>query len=315
MANGRDKLGDWQAALTYGVAATALCLWGGTAIANKMAVMTIDPLAVGILRTLIAELLAAPIAAALRLPMPRRGRELALLLVSGLSSFAIWPILLSLGLGLTSAAHAGLIIALIPVFTGLITGTVDRQWPRLTWWLGGAAAIAGAGFLVLYRDGGAIRGASAAGDLTILAGVIACATGYVAGGRLSPVIGTWLTTFWGLAATSVVLLPIMAFLADRTDWSAVEPSGWLALGYLALLSTLGGYLAWFWALGRGGIARISSWQLAQPVVTLGPAALVLGERLTLALLASAAIIVAGTASAQRPRRGSAHRTARPVAAE
>jgi drug/metabolite transporter (DMT)-like permease len=73
--------------------------------------------------------------------------------------------------------------------------------------------------------------------------------------------------------------------------------------YLALFGTIGGYVAWFWALDRGGITRIASWQLAQPVVTLALAALLLGERITLPLLLVAASIVAGTAWAQLPERG------------
>jgi len=60
-----------------------------------------------------------------------------------------------------------------------------------------------------------------------------------------------------------------------------------------------GYAAWFWALGRGGIARVGSWQLAQPVLTVVLAAALLREPVTLPLALSAAAIVAGTAIAQR----------------
>ena len=47
MAKRGDKLGDRQAALTYGLAATALCLWGGTPVANKVAVAAIEGLIPG----------------------------------------------------------------------------------------------------------------------------------------------------------------------------------------------------------------------------------------------------------------------------
>jgi len=71
---------------------------------------------------------------------------------------------------------------------------------------------------------------------------------------------------------------------------------------MALFSSLLGYLAWFWALGRGGIARISAWQLGQPVLTVMLAALVLGERLTVPLMVAAAAVLAGTALTQRRAR-------------
>ncbi len=72
--------------------------------------------------------------------------------------------------------------------------------------------------------------------------------------------------------------------------------------YLAFFGTIGGYVAWFWALDRGGVTRIASWQLAQPVITISLAAMLLGEVLTLPLILVAISIVAGTAWAQLPER-------------
>jgi drug/metabolite transporter (DMT)-like permease len=149
------------------------------------------------------------------------------------------------------------------------------------------------------------------GDLVILLGVVACAGGYVAGGKLAPVIGTWATTFWGLGLTAVVLAPAVGLLAGRTDWGAVDASSWLAIAYMAILASLVGYVLWFWALGHGGIARMSSWQLGQPLVSVAFAGVLLGEAITLPLLVSGSVIVAGTALTQlRPRRTPAPRPAR-----
>jgi drug/metabolite transporter (DMT)-like permease len=283
----------------YAMAIGALVLWGGTPIANKAAVATIDPATAGLLRSAIAGVLAAALALALRLPWPSVRRQQWLLAFSGLASFAAWPLLLSVGLGLTTANHAALIIAMIPVFTGLIAAAVDRTWPPLGWWAGMSIAAVGAVVLVGVRSGGTdAASGSVVGDLIILAGVVACAAGYVAGGKLSPVLGTWATTFWGLGSAAVVLVPAVALLWTRTRWSAVGPSEWLAVGYMALISSLAGYVAWFWALGRGGITRISAWQLGQPVLTLVFAVLLLGEVITWSALVAGAAIVAGTALTQ-----------------
>ena len=277
----------------------ALLLWGGTAVANKIAVGHMDAMTAGVLRSLIAGLIAAAAAFAWRLPFPKPARQRGLLAVSGIASFALWPLLLSLGLGLTTASHAALIMAMIPVFTGLIAAGVDRSWPRLSWWMGITIAVIGAFFLVFYRSGGALLGAgSVTGDLIVLSGAAICGLGYVAGGKLTPAIGAWSTTFWGLAIACLVLIPTFALLAPRTDWSAVGAGGWAAIAYMTFMSSLIGYAGWFWALGHGGIARISSWQLAQPVITLALAAMILGEALTWPLLVAAGAILAGTAIAQ-----------------
>ena len=68
---------------------------------------------------------------------------------------------------------------------------------------------------------------------------------------------------------------------------------------MTVLSSIVGYSLWFWALGHGGIARIGSMQFAQPVMTMLLAVPILGEALTLPLLLSGAVILAGVAIAQR----------------
>jgi drug/metabolite transporter (DMT)-like permease len=283
-----------------GAASLALLLWSGTAVANKLAVADIDPLTAGVLRSMLAGLIAIVIAGAGRLPLPPGLRNKALLAVAGTASFAAWPMLLSLGLGHTTANHSALIMALIPVFTGLIAAAFDRRAPRIGWYGGAALALVGTVFLVT-RHGGpvAAAGASPEGDLIVLAGVGVCALGYVAGGRLTSLIGTRATTFWGLSCASLVLIPVFILLAPRTDWSTVSAAGWGSIAYMTLMSSLLGYALWFWALGHGGISRIGSWQFGQPVMTLVLAVLIPGESVTFPLALAGAVILAGTWLAQR----------------
>lgn len=289
------------AQLAVGAAASiALLLWSGTAVANKIAVGEMDPLTAGVLRSMLAGLIAIVIAVLGRFPLPRERSDKALLVIAGTASFAVWPMLLSLGLGRTTANHGALIMALIPVFTGLISAGFERRRPRPGWCAGALVALAGTVILVTHRAGvHSGGGGEALGDFIILAGVGVCALGYVAGGRLAPLIGTRATTFWGLACASLMLVPVFILVAPRTDWSAVTAMGWGSIAYMTLLSSLLGYSLWFWALGHGGIARIASWQFAQPVMTLMLAALILGEAITLPLILAGAVILAGTWLAQR----------------
>lgn len=281
-------------------AAAALTLWGGTAIANKIAVAHIDPLAAGVLRSMLAGFIAIAVATSLRLPWPSGVGNKLLLVVTGTASFAAWPMLLSLGLGHTTANHAALVMALIPVSTGLIAALFERRMPRPGWWAGVALALLGTAVLVMERGGPlTMAGASLAGDLVVLAGVGVCGLGYVVGGRLASQIGTPATTFWGLSCASVVLVPVFIAIAPRTDWLAVPAAGWGGIAYLTLMSSLVGYALWFRALSRGGIARIGTLQFGQPVLTLVLAALILGEAITLPLIAAGATILAGTWLAQR----------------
>ncbi len=280
--------------------AGAILLWSGTPIANKIAVNHMDPMTAGVLRSMIAGIIGGCIAFFSRLERPKSNRLWFLLIASGIASFAAWPMLMSHGLGATTANHAAVIMAGLPVLTGLLGAAIERKRPRLGWWFGIAIASAGTILLILYRsDGGLVsEKGGLVGDLTILTGTLICALGYVAGARLSPIIGTWATTFWGLASALLVLIPAFIFLAPRTDWSSVGMAGWGAIAYMTILSSLVGYAAWFWALGHGGIARIGAFQLMQPVLTLAFAAWLLGEAITLPLALSAGAILTGTAITQ-----------------
>lgn len=264
--------------------------------------MDIDPLTTGMLRPILAGPVALICALAFRLPVPEDIRGRLLLAGSGIASFAIWPVFLSVGIGMTTATHAGLILALIPLVTGLLSSIVDRTWPNWIWWAGSSVALAGTTILILSRESSVDNAASIAGDLVIFIGVIACAAGYITGARITPAIGTWATTFWGIVFAALSLLPVMAFQTGRTAWASIGVTSGLAMLYLAFFGTIGGYAAWYWALGHGDIRRISSWQLAQPVVTIALAVAILGESLTLQLLLVASAIVASTAWAQSPRR-------------
>jgi drug/metabolite transporter (DMT)-like permease len=286
----------------FAAAGLALLLWSGTAIANKIAVIYIDGLSAGVLRSVLAGMIGATIAFALRLPFPKSGRDIAILAVSGLCSFALWPALLSIGIEFTTASHAALIMALIPIFTVLILSVIEGRTPHIGWWIGSAIAVGGAVSLVILRVDSldySSSGASLFGDLIILLGCVACSIGYVAGGSLSRKLGTIATTFWGLTVTLVVVIPLFAAFSYRTAWGSIPLEGWLALAWMTLLSSFAGYVLWFYALGRGGIRRIGTLQLALPLVTLALAVLLLNETLTAVLATTCVAIVSGTYLAHR----------------
>lgn len=291
-------------AAVFAAAIFALVLWAGTPIANKIAVASIDPATAGLLRSALAGVASLLLACLLRLPFPVGSRQRTLLALSSIGNFVAWPWFLSVGLGLTTANHAALMIATIPVLTGLMAAAVDRIRPGIAWLVGVTISLGGTAVLISIRaDDGSTAAGSVVGDLIILLGVLACAAGYVAGGKLAPQIGTFPTTFWGLGTANAILLPALALLWPRTDWSAVGAGDWLAVGYMALCSSFVGYIAWFWALGRGGITRISAWQFGQPVLTVVAAGVLLGERVTWPLAVAGAAVLLGTALTQlAPRR-------------
>lgn len=276
----------------------SILIWGATPAATKFAVQGIDAFTVGGLRTVIAGALVLPALFLLRLRPPRDRSGWTLLAISSVSGFVAFPILFSLALAHTSTAHAGLILAPLPVLTGLIGAAVERRMPGGLWWPGAALAFAGEAVLVGLRDDGGGE-ATLLGDLLAFAAGLSVAGGYVAGSRLSPAIGTWSVTAWGAAIGAVPMLPVVGWLSLSGGWSGAGPVAWSAILYLAVFSSLLAYVAWYWALAAGGVARIALLQFMQPVVTLVLAALLFGEAMTAPLLLSAAVVLLGVAVARR----------------
>lgn len=276
----------------------SILIWGATPAATKFAVRGIDAFAVGGLRTVIAGAVVLPALILLRLPLPGDRRGWMLLAISSISGFVAFPVLFSLALAYTSTAHAGLILAPLPILTGLIGAVVERRMPGVLWWGGVALAFAGEAVLVGLRDAGGGE-ATLLGDLLAFAAGVCVAGGYVAGSRLSPSIGTWSVTAWGAVLGAGLMLPVVGGLSLRLDWSGAGAAAWGATLYLAIFSSLLAYVAWYWALAAGGIARISLLQFIQPAVTLILAVLLFGEVMTAPLLLSAAIILFGVAIARR----------------
>jgi drug/metabolite transporter (DMT)-like permease len=276
----------------------AIVIWGATPAATKYAVAEIDPLAVGMLRTALAGLAVAPALLLLRLPLPRDRTGWRLLLISTASGFIGFPLLFSLALAHTSTAHAALVLALAPVLTGLVGAVVERRRPGRWWWGGVTVASAGAAALILLRGQGSGE-ATLYGDLMALAACFAVAGGYVAGSRLSPVIGTWSVTAWGALLGCAVAVPVVATQFAIGGWPDAGLTAWTAIGWLAVVSSLLGYVAWYWALAGGGVARISTLQFLQPAVTLILAVILFAEAMTPVLLLSGAVILIGVAMARR----------------
>jgi len=276
-----------------------MIIWGATPVATRLAVADLSPIHVGLLRTVFAGLLALPIALALRQPLPKDRRGFVLLAISAASGFIVFPLLYSVGQRDTSAMHGGMILAALPIFTGSYAALVERRRPSTRWIVGCVIALLGEGALIALRGGGGAE-PTLGGDLLVLLSALLVAAGYVAGARLAQAgYSSLATTLWGVALAAMVSTVIMAATVVRGGWPSAGWQSWSAVLYLASFTTILGYIGWYWALAKGGIARISTIQFFQPVSGLILAALLLGERMTLPLLAASIVILAGVWIAQR----------------
>jgi drug/metabolite transporter (DMT)-like permease len=267
--------------------------------ATRLAVADLDPVVVGLGRAVVAAVLAAALLAVRREPVPARADwpRLGLVAIGVVVGF---PIFTSLALRHLSSAHASVIVGVLPAATAAMAVARGGERPSRAFWLAAAAGLAAAlGFA-------ATQGASglAAADVYVLIAIALCALGYAEGGALSRRLGGWQVICWTLVLSAPVLAPVVAVRIAASGLHA-GADAWLGFTYVALVSMFLAFFAWYRGLALGGIARVSQVQLAQPVLTLVWAALLLGEQVTAATVAAALAVLASVVATQRTRRPAA----------
>ncbi len=239
--------------------------------ATRLAVLHLDPLLVGLGRVCLAAL---PALLLLRLfpgPAPSWFQWRRLGLVS-LGVVLAFPLLSAWGMRGLPAAHGAILIALLPLATAVAARFRAGERPSPLFWvtaLAGTALVAG---FALGQGGGALQ----PGDLALLAAIVMGGIGYAEGGRLAAEMGGWRVICRALVLGAPVAL-ILVLATASLPAAPVPASAWLALAYLALVSQLLGFFAWYQGLALGGVARISQLQLLMPFFALLGAAVLLGE--------------------------------------
>lgn len=248
-------------------------------------------------RAVVAAVLAIAFLYFRRQPIPNRG-QLLRALASGGGVVVGFPLFTGLALQTVPAAHAAVVVGLLPAATAVLSVIRSGERPPLRFWV---FALAGAAAVVVFT-------ATSQGgfeplqleDLYLLAAVLVTAYGYAEGALVSREIGSWQTISWSLVVWSPILFAVMVwslftepFVPDVTDWAAFT--------YLAAVSMFFAFFAWYRGLAIGPIASVSQVQLTQPVMSILWSAVLLGEAITPQVFVGGTVVVACALLAVRSR--------------
>ena len=285
--------------LTYAYLISANLIWGGAYLVIAVALRSFTPLALTALRLVVST-------GALWLYARWRGERLAVapgdllpLLGLGFLLNTLFQVCLNGALAYTTPAHAALAVATMPILATLAARVLLGE--RVTARRAGAILMAFAGVTLVIASGRGLADARKAvlGDLLGLGTAAAWALGSVWSKpflrRYSPLRFTILTLAGG--AISGIPLGIVDLL--NLSWESIPMASWLALLYLSLLGMCVAMFIWNRAIARVEVSRVAIFSNLTPVATLGLSALLFGERLTPALLAGGALVVAGAYLTQR----------------
>jgi drug/metabolite transporter (DMT)-like permease len=281
---------------------------------TRLAVEGLSPLFIGSARAVLAAVLAAAALLLTRQRLPRGVQWLRLAVVAG-GVVVGFPMLTSFALTAAPASHGAVVIALLPAATATMAVLRGRERPRAAFWIAtGAGAIAAVAFASAQPGGfGQLHGT----DLLFFGAVLAAAVGYAEGGLLARELGAWQTISWALVLASPLMTALVVFSVSQQP-PAATPVQWAALAYLGVVSMFLGFVAWYRGLAIGPMSQVSQVQLAQPVMSICWAAVLLGEQLTWAVIVGglAVILCAGAAVRVRLNRPTvAQRSQLPVQAD
>lgn len=280
----------------YGL--VGVVIFGLTLPMTRLAVAELDPIFVGLGRSLVAAVLAAVALIATRQPWPERS-DLPLLGVTAAGVIFGFPAFSALALVNAPAGHGGIILAILPLATAIAGVVIARERPSIGFWMCGVAGSL-AVLAFAWLDGAFASAGLGAADLLFLAAIAAAAIGYTSGAMLAQRLGGWQTISWALILATPVLAVVVPLLSGPINWGA-SASAWAGFAYVALMSQFVGFFFWYKGLALGGVAKVGQVQLLQTFVTLAGAWAILGEAIGPLELGFAALVVVIVAIGRRMR--------------
>ncbi|ROL74773.1 DMT family transporter [Pseudomonas vranovensis] len=281
---------------TYLKLALVAMIWGGTFVAGRALASDIDPLMLGSLRFALASLVLAIILRVSKKGFVRLTRTQAVQ-VAGLGFAGIYAYTLFFfhGLQYTDASRASLIVASNPAVMAIMAYLCFRQRLSRTQLLGVALCLLGAGWVVLARAPAAIGQGSWLGDGLIFGCVLSWVIFSVCCNGLVKQLGALHTVTYAVFA-GAAMLGVHALLNGSLSISALHALSTrelLGLGYLGALGSALAYVLYYDAIAEIGATRAGSFIALNPLTAVVAGALLLGEHLSVAMLAGATLLISG----------------------
>jgi len=267
-------------------------VWGTTFISTKVLLRDFNPIEILFFRFALgfaALWLACPHA----LRLTERKQEW-LFAGAGLAGVTLYFLLENIALTHTFASNVGVIVAVSPFFTALLSfWLLKAEKPGLNFFLGFAAAIAGIGLISF--SGSTQLQLNPLGDLlAVLAGLAwsfySILTRKILALGYKSLQVTRRCFFYGLLFM-LPCLPIMNFQWNLARFGAFV--NWSNVVFLGLGASAFCFVAWTFAIKRLGAVQSSVYIYLVPVVTVITAALILQERITWMAALGTALTLAG----------------------
>jgi drug/metabolite transporter (DMT)-like permease len=292
---------DASPALLYGLIAAMVFFWSANYTIGKVALREFPPLLGCGLRIGFASAFIAPVYFLQKGPASWAKRDVPFLLFLGLFGVTLNQLFFMVGLSRTSVVHSALIIGMTPIFVLLFAAAIKQERITLRKAAGMLIALGGVALLNTIPVEGGLPSArpTIAGDLYVTLAAMAFALFTVMGKKVSLRHSAVTVSAFGYVGGAVAMAPVILWQGRNFSFGRVSLAAWSSLVYMGLFSSVVCYLIYYYALGRISASRVSAFNYLQPLVATLLAAVALGERITLPVVAGGAVIFSGVYLTER----------------
>lgn len=275
--------------------------WTGNYIAGKIALRTFPPVLLCSLRISFAGVLMLPAywwQRRERTAQPWTLRDVPLLITLGVFGVTLNQVLFVIGLSRTSVAHSSIFANTTPILILLLAAAcgLERLTPSKA--CGVLMALTGVVLLRLL-DKNPQTEATLAGDTITFGGALAFSIFTVLGKPGAYRYGTITVNTFAYSGGALLMAPITLWQSSGFQFHTVPWSAWVAVFYMALMPSVVCYLIYYHALAHMPASRLAAFSYLQPLLAIVFGILVLHEHVTLALVASGAVIFGGVYITER----------------
>lgn len=217
-----------------------------------------------------------------RLVLPSRG-DLPAILLSGLTGIALYFAFEYLGVRLTSAANASLVISTVPALSIIWSALRGHRYAKACW-LGVLLSTTGV-FFVAYagaaRESGGVDAQVILGNLLLLGACVSWVVYAEICNKLLKRNEHLPLTVWQGVAGLAALTPMALYEGAAGKWIQVPLGGWIAAFFLAIICSALCYFFYAQAISALSPVQTSIFINLNPIVAVVAGAVLLGERIQL----------------------------------
>jgi len=201
-------------------------------------------------------------------------------------------------IGRTSAAHAGLIVALGPVMVLVLASAMRLEAFTLMKSIGTLLALGGVAVLTTGKTA-SLSGASLVGDAIMLAGTTVFAYYTVLLKKIADRYDAFTLNALIFGLGAAFLLPFSLAAVLKVPWRGLPSQAWWCMAFMVVLGTVVSYLIFVFALAELTAVRVAAFAYLQPIVAIGLGVWLLREKLTAGVALGGVLILCGVYVAER----------------